>query len=174
MDTTTAPAPAPATTTPRPVLDLEARMAAVEAAMAVRLELAALALAVDSRHASAPLDLADVITVPLELPEPEEEPYGTPAAATLQRAARRLRTGGWCQGTERDPSGALCLAGAIRAEAPTGAAESDALAALVDVIRQHFPGVDTIPEANDHRLRTTAAAVRILGDAATLADARGL
>ncbi|MDV9191583.1 hypothetical protein R6L23_25820 [Streptomyces sp. SR27] len=173
MDTT-APAPAPAAVTARPVLDLDARMAAVEAEMTVRLQLAGLALDVDTAHLSAPLDLADVITGPVPLPEPEEDPYGTPAAATLQRAARRLRTGGWCQGRTVDADGARCLYGAVHAEAPSSRAEGDALAVLLDVIRRHFPGTDTVPEANDHRLTGWRSAVRILGEAATLADARGL
>ncbi|MFE1576257.1 DUF6197 family protein [Streptomyces fradiae] len=173
MDTT-APAPAPAAVTSRTVLDLEARMAAVEAEMTVRLQLAGLAMDVDTAHRSAPLDLAGVITGPVELPEPEEDPYGTPAAATLQRAARRLRTGGWCQGRTVDADGARCLYGAVHAEAPSSGAEGDALAVLMDAIRRRFPGTDTIPEANDHRLTGWQAAVRILGEAAALADARGL
>ena len=73
-----------------------------------------------------------------------------------------------------DEDGARCLYGAVHAEAPSGRAEGDALAVLLDAIRRRFPGTDTVPEANDHRLTGWRAAVRILGEAAALAHARGL
>ncbi|MFD7305183.1 hypothetical protein ACFV83_30345 [Streptomyces pharetrae] len=108
------------------------------------------------------------------LPEPAEDPYATSAAATLQRAARRLRTGGWCRGATVDADGARCLYGAVHAAAPSARVEGDALDVLLDAIRRRFPGADTIPEANDRHLTGWKAAVRILSEAAAPADARGL
>ncbi|GAA2639829.1 DUF6197 family protein [Streptomyces axinellae] len=179
MPTTTHPTHGPPATSysPEPApaaLDLEARMAAVDAQMTVRLEMAGLALDIDSRIPVEPLDLADVVTGPVQLPDPAETPYPTPAAATLQRAARRLRTGGWSRGTTVDEAGARCLYGAVRAEAPTARAEGDALAVLMDAIRRQFPGAESVPHANDHELGDWRAAVQLLDGAAVLADARGL
>ncbi|MFI6104892.1 hypothetical protein [Streptomyces sp. NPDC051310] len=114
----------------------------------------------------------DVTTRPVVLPEPEEDPYATSAAATLQRAARRLRTGGWCRGSTVDAGGARCLYGAVHAEAPSGRVEDDALGVLLDAIRRRFPGADTIPEADDRHLTGWKAAVRILSEAAALAGGR--
>ncbi|MCC3654744.1 hypothetical protein LIX60_25420 [Streptomyces sp. S07_1.15] len=173
------PAPAPARDhaappVPEAVPDLDARMAATDAAMTVRLELAALALDVDASAPETVLRLEDVITGPVQLPEPEETPYPTPAAAALQRAARRLTDGGWCRGALIDAEGARCLYGAVRAEAPTARAEADALAVLLDAIRRRFPGAGSVPDANDRCLTDGWAAVRVLGEAARLADARGL
>jgi hypothetical protein len=95
-------------------------------------------------------------------------------AALLQRAAQQLAAGGWCRGATVDEAGARCLYGAVRAADPGGAHTDDALAVLLDALRRHWPDTDTIPEANDHRLPNQAAAVRLLGEAAVLADARGL
>ncbi|GAA1592656.1 DUF6197 family protein [Streptomyces globosus] len=173
MPQLTAP-PARPTVPARPALDLDARMAAVDAEMTVRLELAGLTLDVDTVHASPPLDLADVITGPVPLPEPEEAPHTTPAAATLQRAARRLRTGGWCRGATVTADGARCLVGAVRAEAPTGRAEDDALTVLLDVLRRHYPDIASVPDANDRRLPDLRAVLRVLGEAAVLADTQSL
>lgn len=173
----TAPAPArdhAAPAVPEAVPDLDARLAATDAAMTVRLELAALAVAVNASAPETVLRLEDVITGPVQLPEPEEAPYPTPAAATLQRAARRLRDGGWCRGATVTTEGARCLYGAVRAEAPTDRAEADALSTLLDAIRRQFPGAESVPEANDWRLPNVRAAVRVLGQAARLADTRGL
>ncbi|GHJ19165.1 DUF6197 family protein [Streptomyces albus] len=168
-----APHRAPAAST-APALDLEARMAAVDAAMTVRLQLAGLALDVDTQAPAEPLDLEQTITGPVTLPDPPEPPYPTPAAATLQRAARRLRDGGWCRGALVDAEGARCLYGALHAEAPTARAESDALAVLLDAIRRHWPDAETVPDANDHRIGSWRVAVRLLDQAAALADTRGL
>lgn len=163
----------PDTTRAEPGLD--ARLAAAEAAMTVRLETAALAVDINTAHvATEPLDLAAVVTGPVPLPEPPEPDYPTPMAALLQRAARRLTHGGWCRGATVDEDGARCLYGAIRAENPGGAHTDDALAVLLDAIRRRFPGAETIPSANDHFVPDSAAAVRLLDDAARLADTRGL
>ena len=182
MLTTTPRTSAPVDPTPdtpvapsaRPPRGLDARLAAAEAHMTVQLDLAGLALSVNSRTAEDPLDLDDVVRGPVALPEPPEPPYPTPAAATLQRARRRLRDGGWCQGATVDDEGARCLYGAVRAEAPTAGVESDALAVLLEAIRRRFPGADTVPDANDHHIGSWHTAVQLLGDAARIADARGL
>ncbi|MGK5448831.1 DUF6197 family protein [Streptomyces radiopugnans] len=133
------------------------------------------ALAVDARLDAEPLDLADIIRLPVELPAPPETAYPTPVAALLQRAARRLKASGWCQGQTVDEAGARCLYGALRAEDPGGAHTDDALAVLLTALRREFgPGIETVPTANDHLLADRKAAVRMLGDAAALADVRGL
>lgn len=137
--------------------------------------LALAALAVDARLGTAPLDLADVVTGPVELPAPLEPTYPTPITALLQRAARRLQSGGWCRGTAVDEAGARCLYGALQAEDPGGAHIDDALAVLLTALRREFgPDIETVPSANDHWVRGRGHAVRLLGDAARLADARGL
>ena len=165
MPATTAAAARPTTTVaPAPVepLDLDQRLA-----LAV--------LAVDARIDTEPLDLADVVTLPVELPAPPEPTYPTPVAALLQRAARRLAVVGWCRGRTVDEAGARCLYGALRAEDPHGAHTDDALDVLLTALRREFgPDVETIPSVNDHRVRSREHAVRLLGDAARLADARGL
>ncbi|WP_410540528.1 hypothetical protein [Streptomyces sp. KL2] len=133
------------------------------------------ALAVDARIDTEPLNLADVVTMPVDLPAPPEPAYPTPVAALLQRAARRLETGGWCRSAIIDTDGARCLYGALRAEDPGGHHLDDALRVLLEALRREFgPDVETVPAANDHLIRSQAHAVRILGAAADLADARGL
>ncbi|MGK5501583.1 DUF6197 family protein, partial [Streptomyces sp. URMC 125] len=131
------------------------------------------ALAVDARLDTEPLNLADIIRLPVEPPAPQEPAYPTPVAALLQRAARRLAVGGWCRGATVDTDGARCLYGALRAEDPGGHHLDDALDVLLTALRREFgPGIETIPSANDHLLRSRKHAVRILGDAAALADTR--
>lgn len=131
-----------------------------------RLKLAA--LAVDARIDTTPLDLADVIRLPVELPAPEPPPcpYATPVAACLWRAARRVEAG-WCTGRLRDEQGRTCLLGAIRAEAGGGGEERDAAVILLDAIRREFgPHVETVPAANDHLIRDGRMAARLLDEAA--------
>lgn len=112
--------------------------------------LALAALAVDARIHTQPLDLGDVIRIPVEAPMPAAAgPYSTPIAGTLHRAHIRLERDGWCRGALRSEDGARCLIGAIRAEAPTRAAADDACNLLLDAIRRDFPDVDTIPSWND-------------------------
>ncbi len=161
-------------------LGLEARLASVEAALTLRLETAALAVEVNTAHIPTdPVDLTDVVRGPLT---PASAPrllpddlYPTPVAALLQRAAHRLETGGWCRGGTVAEDGARCLYGALRAEDPGGEHLDDALTVLLEALRREFgPDVETVPSANDHLVRGQAHAVRILGDAAALADTRGL
>ncbi|MBK3590288.1 hypothetical protein JHN49_44335 [Streptomyces sp. MBT57] len=71
-------------------LSLEARLAATDAAMTIRLEEAAVAHEVRTAHISTdPIDLGDVLTVPLTPTLQPPTPYPTPVAALLQRTSRR-------------------------------------------------------------------------------------
>ncbi|MEV7076647.1 hypothetical protein [Streptomyces sp. NPDC093990] len=189
MPTTPAPAPhalapadqPPAGTGTGAALSLDARLAAIDAAMTVRLEEAAVAHEVRTAHLSTdPVDLADVITVPEALPRlPALAPhtYATPAAAVLARAQHHMGTRGWCAGALTDADGATCMMGAIRAQAGGDRGlEADALALLRDVIGRRFaadPDDISVPDVNDHQ-RDGRLPVRMLGEAAGLADARGL
>ncbi|WP_331745922.1 hypothetical protein [Streptomyces sp. NBC_00872] len=180
------PTPAPplptatTTTTPPAELSLEARLAAVEAAMTIRLDEAAVAYEVHTAHIpTLPVDLADLVTVPPPVPAPtpqlQPDPYPTPVAALLQRAHHRLVTGGWCGGALHDDDGALCLYGAIHAEADGDhGLESAALAVLLDTIRRTYGDrVDSVPAFNDS-WGTGRIPMRTLERAADVADARGL
>ncbi|MFP8886820.1 DUF6197 family protein [Streptomyces mangrovi] len=161
MDSTITRAQATAPDAPPQPLDLDQRLALA-------------ALAVDARIATTPLDLDDVITGPVALPAAPVRPYPTPAAALLQRAAQQLASGGWCRGATVDEGGARCLYGAVRAADPGGAHTDTAMVVLLDAIRRRFPTAETVPSANDELLPNGWAAARILGEAADLADARGL
>ncbi|MFI1377293.1 hypothetical protein ACH4UY_35490 [Streptomyces longwoodensis] len=156
-------------------LSLDARMAAVEAAMTVRLDEAAVAHEVRTAHIHTdPVDLADIITVPLT-PTLQPPLPATPVAALLERARARMEDDGWCAGALTDESGAVCLLGAIRKEAGGDRGlEADAAAVLLDAIRREFgDDVDSVPSFNDAH-GTGRIPVRMLGRAARLADARGL
>jgi hypothetical protein len=169
----TAPPQRPRTAAGGP-LGLEARLAARDAEMVVRLELAALTAAVDAAGAEEPVDLAEVITGPVTAPAPPAD-CSTPAAAALHGAARLLAADGWCRGTVRDDHhGAHCLEGAVRAAAATTIAADHALAVLLAVARRRWPDVETVPQANDQRVPDRAAAVQLLTTAAAAADHRGL
>ncbi|USQ89912.1 hypothetical protein NFX46_40235 (plasmid) [Streptomyces phaeoluteigriseus] len=169
------PAAAPAT---GDGLSLDARLAAVEAAMSVRLDEAAVAHEVRTAHIHTdPVDLADVITVPLTPTLQPTQLPATPVAALLERARARMDADGWCAGALTDESGAVCLLGAIRKEADGDhGLEADAAAVVLDAIRRRFGDhVESVPAFNDaHRNRTGRVPVRVLGEAALMADARGL
>lgn len=152
-----------------PPLDLEARLALTLAVMGPRLDWAAVRFEVNTAHISG----ADpvIITGPVEAPELLARPYATPIAACLQRAHVRLQRDGWCTGQARNPDGATCLYGAIRAEA-AGASVEEASAFLLGVIQQQFTA-DTVPSWNDQQTDPRAA-IRILGQAADQAAARGI
>ncbi|MER6789517.1 hypothetical protein ABT330_33710 [Streptomyces sp. NPDC000658] len=171
-------APERAAPTEHPPTTLEERLTAASARMDDRLRVAGLAVDVSTAlrvpdvH---PVDLADVVRLP-DAVQPYRPPvdfYPTPAAAILQRARARLERDGWTTGVLADEDGALCLYGAIRAEAGSAAAESDALATLLEVIRRHFPGEASVPSFNDS-CRTPRTPLRLMGEAADLAHARGL
>jgi hypothetical protein len=145
--------------------------------MTARLDEAAVAYEVNTAHISTtPVDLADVVTGPLNTgPARLPELYPTPVAALLQRARHRLLTDGWCADVLVDEDGARCMLGAIRAEASGNRGlEADAAAVLLDAIRRHFGDhVDTVPSCNDAH-GTDRIPLRMLDQAAHLADARGL
>ncbi|MEU8892940.1 hypothetical protein [Streptomyces sp. NPDC048442] len=179
--TTLSPAPAtPAPTTPGPApsaaLSLEERMAFINTAMTFRLEEAAVAYEVNTAHIDIePVDLADVVTLPLTPTLQPPTPYPTPVAAVLQRAHHRLLTGGWCSGALVDEEGARCMLGAIRIEARgNSGVEADAAVVVLDAIRRQFGGhVDSVPGFNDS-WADGRHPLRMLDQAADLADARGL
>lgn len=178
---TTAPAtdraPDPGTAPPTAAaLDLDARLAAADATMTLRLEAAGLRHGVDAAAAETTVSLTDVVTGPVAAPEPAVVPYGTPAATTLQQAARLLRTAGWCRGATRDTGGARCLYGAVHTAAPDPRTERAAVDALMEAVRRRFRHLldPSVPTVNDHHLVDGADAVRLLEDAASIADARGL
>ncbi|MFJ3159709.1 DUF6197 family protein [Streptomyces kanasensis] len=149
----------------------------MHAAMTVRLDEAAVAYEVNTAHIpTEPVGPADVVTVSLtamlHLPP---EPYPTPIAALLQRAHHRLLTGGWCSGVLADEEGARCMLGAIRAEARGDSGfVADAASVLLDAIRRGFGDhVDSVPSFNDAH-GSGRVPIRMLNQAAHLADARGL
>ncbi|MGW7620781.1 DUF6197 family protein [Streptomyces antimycoticus] len=167
----TAPAAPPAD------LSLEERLTLVNTAMTARLDEAAVAYEVNTAHIPIePVDLADVVTVPLTPTlQPPPESYPTPVAALLQRAHHRLLTGGWCSDVLVDEDGARCMLGAIRAEARGDSGlEASAASVLLDAIRRRFgDDVDSVPSFNDAH-GSARVPLRMVDQAAGLADARGL
>nr|MDT0521306.1 hypothetical protein [Streptomyces sp. DSM 41633] len=167
----------PAAPTPPRTLSLEERLTLVNTQMTLRLDEAAIAYEVNTAHIpTTPVDLADIITSPLDAgPVPLPQLYPTPVAALLQRAHHRLLTGGWCSGTLVDEDGARCMLGAIRIEARGDSGlETDAAAVLLDAIRRKFgDDVDSVPSFNDAH-GTARIPLRMVGQAADLADTRGL
>ncbi|MFF8373519.1 hypothetical protein ACF05W_32555 [Streptomyces lydicus] len=181
MPTTPAPAiaqPTPATQAAAPPaeLSLEERLAFINAAMTVRLDEAALAYEVNTAHIpTEPVDLVDVVTIPLTPTLQPPTPYPTPVAAVLQRAYHRLQTGGWCSGALVDEDGARCMLGAIRIEARGDSVlEAGAAAMLLDATRRKFgDSVSSVPSFNDAH-RSGLVPMRMLDQAADLADTHGL
>jgi hypothetical protein len=145
--------------------------------MTARLDEAAVAYEVNTAHIDTePVDLADVVTGPVDTgPAPLPDLYPTPIAALLQRAHHRLITGGWCSGVLVDEDGARCMLGAIRIEARGDSGlEAGAAAVLLDAIRRRFgDDVDSVPSFNDAH-GSAHTPLRMLDQAAILADARGL
>lgn len=175
---TLTPSPAPA---PGPPLGLDARLAAVDAAMILRLEDASTAHTVDAARPETSVDSADLtpdgVQAYADAHRPAPTLYPTPVAALLQRAQTRLLQGGWCTGALADGQGAHCLLGSLRVEAGgDDVLEGRAAALLLEVMRRTFSSPDraeSIAALND----TSADArvpLRLLGQAAVLADARGL
>ncbi|MEV4872864.1 DUF6197 family protein [Streptomyces syringium] len=169
----------PTTTAPAPSMELslEERLTLVTARMTLRLDEAAVAYEVNTAHIpTAPIDLTDVVTGPINTGAvPLPHLYPTPVAALLQRAHHRLLTGGWCSGALADEDGTRCMLGAIRAEARgDNGLEADAVAVLLDAIRRTFGNdVDSVPTFNDAH-RSSRVPLRMVDQAAGLADARGL
>ncbi|MEU8764765.1 hypothetical protein [Streptomyces sp. NPDC048659] len=173
-----APTTRQAANAPPAALTLEERLTLVNMEMTARLNEAALAHAVNTAHIpTEPVDLADVVTLPLipTLQPPPASSYPTPVAALLQRAHHRLLTGGWCSGALTDEDGAHCVLGAIRAEAGGDSGlEADASSVLLDAIRRSFgEHVDSVPSFNDAH-GSGRVPMRMLDQAVSLADARGL
>lgn len=168
----TAQVPAPAK-----ALSLEERLTLADMVMTARLVEAAVAYEVNTAHiATKPLDLADIVTGPVDTRSaPLPDLYPTPVAALLQRAHHRLLTGGWCAGALVDEDGARCLLGAIRAEAGGDSGlEASAVAVLLDAIRRRFGDhVDSVPSFNDAH-GSARIPIRMVDEGARLADARGL
>ncbi|WP_097933064.1 MULTISPECIES: DUF6197 family protein [unclassified Streptomyces] len=169
----------PATVPPAPptALSLEERLVLTNTEMTERLDEAAVAYEVNTAPIETqPVTLADVVTVPLTPTlQPPPQPSSTPVAAVLQRAHHRLLTGGWCAGTFQSEDGALCLFGAIRTESHRDfALEMSAMAVLLEAIRRQFGDrFESVPSFNDAH-RDGRVPIRILGQAADLAHARGL
>jgi hypothetical protein len=156
-------------------LSLEDRLMLIDAGMTVVLDQAALAYELRTVHIpTEPVDVPDV-SVPIDPAlQPLPDPYPTPVAALLQRAHHRLVTGGWCSGALVDDDGARCMLGAIRAEAGGDPAlENSAVAVLLDAIRRKFGDVGSVPSFND-AFASARVPLRMLDQAAGLADARGL
>ncbi|QHC23238.1 DUF6197 family protein [Streptomyces sp. GS7] len=170
MTDTTAP--------PRAELSFEDRLMLIDAAMTVALDQAAVAYGVNTAYNDTePVDLTDVVnvTTPDPVPQPLPDRYLTPVAALLQRAHYRLLTGGWCSGALVAPEGARCLLGAIHAEARGDhSLEDSAINVLLDAIRRQFgDDADSVPAFND-AWGHGRVPMRMLDQAAGLADARGL
>ncbi|MFE9886858.1 hypothetical protein [Streptomyces scopuliridis] len=158
MTTTTyAPTSPPAAAVPE--LDLDARLALADAAMAVRLDHAALAFEINTAHLPAPT--YEPITPILPTPDSQS---ATPLAACLQRAIRILGERGWTRGNLRSEDGAVCAAGAIRAAATSQHQADDACALLLGVIEQRFTA-ETVPSWNDQQA-SAESVIRVLGAAA--------
>lgn len=167
----------PATSTLKPTkahppIDLDARLALADVAMSLRLDRAAVAFEVNTAHI--PVEPALVPDRPLPAaPAAMSTPYPTPIAGCLQRAHHRLTTRGWCTGRLADEQGALCLIGAIRAEARTPGEASAASAFLLGAIQATDPHAETVPSWND-RQHSTRTPLRMLDRAAQAADARDI
>jgi hypothetical protein len=171
------PAPTTQAAAPPAELTLEERLALVNAEMTARLDEAAVAYEVNTAHIpTEPVDLADVVTGPLDTGHaPLPDLYPTPVAALLQRAHHRLLTGGWCKDALVDEDGARCMLGAIRIEARGDRGlEANAVSVLLDAIRRKFgDDVDSVPGFNDS-WSGGRVPIRMVDQAAHLADARGL
>ncbi|WP_331733992.1 hypothetical protein OG345_40945 (plasmid) [Streptomyces sp. NBC_01220] len=165
-------------TTPPAALSLEERLAFINTAMTVRLEEAAVAYEVNTAHIpTTPIDLNDLVTLPLTPTLQPTAPSPTSVTALLQRAHHRLLTNGWCAGTFQDEDGALCLFGAVRTESHRNLRlEMSAMAVLLDAISAQFGDrFESVPTFNDSFRGTDGhVPVRMLGQAADLAGARGI
>lgn len=136
--------------------------------------LALAALAVDARINTTPLDLADVIRIPVETPQPATpSPYTTSIAGTLHRARQHMEVVGWCTGARRNEKGAMCLDGAIRAVAHSRHEADDACVLLLEAIRRDFRNAETVPSWNDTQ-NGPRFPLLYLDRAAALAHARSL
>ncbi|MEU3826468.1 hypothetical protein AB0F36_14285 [Streptomyces sp. NPDC029080] len=154
---------------PAPTLTLDDRLALVSLALDARLDLAAVTVDVNSAHIA--VDPLPEITIP-QPPTAAPNPYRTPLAALLHRAAVRIEADGWARGACRDEDGRRCAIGAIRIEASSRSQADDASALLLDVVRREFGG-DTVPSWNDSQ-SSPQPVLLALGRAAALAHNRNL
>lgn len=167
MTTTTLIAASP------PELDLDARLALIDAAMTVRLDQAASIFDVNTAHLPG-ADAIPEITAPLPLtPIAAPDPYTTPIAGALHRAAARIARDGWCRDAVFDDQGAVCPIRAIRLEAADRYTADDACMLLLDVIARDFPDAETIPSWNSEQA-SPAPVLLYLGRAADVAHTRSL
>lgn len=149
-----------------PALDLDARLAAVEAAMTVRLDEAAVAFEVNTAHLPGADPIPHIAEVPLPAPAATPSPYRTPLADLLHRARLRIETAGWCRDAVFDESGAVCPIQAIRLEARGDRdLAHDACVTLLDAIQDQFADAETIPSWN--RQQTSPGPVLAAFDRAT-------
>ncbi|MYS78372.1 hypothetical protein GTY88_49330 [Streptomyces sp. SID5926] len=149
-----------------PTLDLDARLAAVEAAMTVRLDEAAVAFEVNTAHLPGADPVPHIAEAPLTTPAATPSPHRTPLADLLHRARLRIETDGWCRDAAFDESGAVCPIQAIRLEARGDRdLAHDACVALLDAIQAQFTEAETIPSWN--RQQTSAGPVLAAFDRAT-------
>ncbi|CUW31766.1 DUF6197 family protein [Streptomyces reticuli] len=142
-------------------------------ALTIDERLALAALAVDARITTTPVDLDDVIRLPVTTPLPAGPcPYRTPIAALLHRAWVRIETVGWCRDALFDESGAVCPIRAIRLEADSPRQADEACFILLEAIKRHWQA-ETIPSWNAQQ--TSSAPVLLAFDrAANLAHSRNL
>ncbi|MGW6358517.1 DUF6197 family protein [Streptomyces sp. NPDC055092] len=177
MPTTPAPptdtAPAAAQAPPAP-LTLDERLALTNTLMTARLNEAAVAYEVNTHHIPLdPVQLDDVVTVPLT-PHLSPQADRTPVAGLLHRAHQLLEAEGWCRNVMVDTDGSRCLLGAVRAAAGGDRGlEASAVDVLMDAIHRRFgDDVPSVPSFND-AWNGPRTPLRILDQAAALADARG-
>ena len=155
MTTTTAPA-----TSPPRALTFDERLALAP-------------LAIDARIGTPPLDLADVIRLPVDTPpQAAPNPYRTPLAALLHRARIRIETDGRCRDALFDETGAFCPIRAIRLEAADRRLADDACFLLLEAIKRHWQA-ETIPSWNAQQ-NSSAPVLLAFDRAAELAHSRNL
>jgi hypothetical protein len=155
----------------RPVaqpLDLDAKLILSNLTMDDRLAAAGARIAVTI----APIDIPVVDPGPPIIPA-WQPTYTTPTAQLLERAGRRIGTGGWCKRWLTGPDGEACGLGAIQAEARAGGGDAErAEQYLLARIRREWPDAVSVPAWNDAQ-SGPAPVIRMLGEAARDADRGG-
>lgn len=109
-----------------------------------------------------PVDYADVIRLVPDIGSQR------PIAALFLRARARIQRDGWSRDSVRNHHGAICLIGAIQAEARDGHEEQEAR-----IILRELGGGENIPTFN-RSLKSEQHALLVLGRAAQVAAERGL
>ncbi|MFF9624262.1 hypothetical protein [Streptomyces griseosporeus] len=134
--------------------------------------LALAALAIDARIATAAVDLADVVRIPIDTPRPAATPYSTPIADLLHRARLRIETDGWSREALVEEDGRRCAIGAIRREAASRGQADGACVLLLEAIQRHWQA-ETIPSWNAAQA-SPAPVLLAFAHAAELAHNRNL